>query len=122
MKPVPTKCFRSVGGAVLLGIGAFLLRENLDLAAGHLSQVAAEGPGLVTAFTMAGMRGWQTYASDHVQFLHQVLMFALTWCRPILLIVGGASLSRDTFVDDCDSARYPGCGNVELPPQFGDIQ
>lgn len=120
MKPVPTKCFRSVAGAVLLGVGAFLLRENLDLAAGRLTHVAAEGPGLVTGITMAGMRGWQSYASDHVQFLNQVLMFALTWCRPILLIVGGAFLSRDTFVDDCDSSRYPGCGNVE--PRVGDIQ
>ena len=121
MKSVTTKCFRSVAGAMLLGIGAFLLRENLDLAAG-LTHVASEGPGLVPAIVMAGMRGWQTYASDHGQFLHQVLMLALTWCRPILLIVGGAFLSRDTFVEDCDSSRYSSCGNVELPAQFGDIQ
>ena len=116
----PTKCFRSVAGAVLLGIGAFLLRENLDLAAGSLTHVAAEGPGLVTGITMAAMRGAQTYASDHVQFLHEVLLLTLTWCRPILLIAGGTFLSRDTFVDDCDSSRYSGCGNAE--PQLGDIQ
>ena len=116
----PTKCFRSVAGAILLGIGAFLLRENLELAAGTLTHIAAEGPGLVPAIIMAGMRGWQTYTSNHVQFMHEVLIFALTWCRPFLLIAGGAFLSRDTFVDDCESVRYPGCGNVE--PQVGDIQ
>jgi len=122
MRPVSTKCFRSIAGAVLLGIGAFLLRENLDLAAGRLTHFAGEGPGLVTGITMAAMRGWQTYASDHGHFLRGVLVFALTWCRPILLISGGAFLSRDTFVEDCGPARYPSCGNVELPPQFGDLQ
>jgi hypothetical protein len=119
MTRVPRKCIRSVVGAVLLGLGAFLLRENLEIA-GRLTHFAGEGPGLVTAMLMAATRGWQMYVSNHVQFLDDVLLLALAWCRPILLIVGGAFLSRGTFAEDCDSARDPGCGNVE--PQFGDIQ
>ena len=124
MSAASTKRIRSVAGAALLGSGAFLLLENLDLAASCLNHFLGlgEGPGLVTSVTVAAMRGWQAYAAGRLQFVHDTLPFAMAWCRPILLILGGAFLSRDIFADDCDPAREPGCGNVELPRQFGNVQ
>ena len=124
MTPTSAKHVRSVAGAALLGIGAFLLRENFDLAAGRLHHVLGlgEGAGLTTTIIVVAMRGGQAYACDRLQLLHDTLLLALAWCRPVLLIAGSISLSRDIFADGCDPAQDPGCGNVELPRQFGNVQ
>jgi hypothetical protein len=124
MTTTSRKRIRSVAGAALMGMGAFLLRENLHLAATRLEHVldAGQGPGLLTAITMAATRGWQVYALNRLQFLHDCLLFLLASCRPLLLIIGGAFLSRDTFTHHCDEIRRPGCRNAELPQPLGDIQ
>jgi hypothetical protein len=124
MTTTSTKRIRSVAGAVLLGMGAFLLRESLDLAATRLDHVldVSQGPGLLTAVTMAATRGWQVYALDRLQFVHDCLLFLLASCWPMLLIVGGAYLSRDTFSGGGDEPPAQDGGNLELPRQFGDIQ
>jgi len=107
-----------------MGTGAFLLRGNLDLAVTRLDHLlgVGQGPDLVTTIMMAAMRAWQAYALDRFQFVHDSLLFLLAPCWPVLLIVGGAFLSRDTFSGGCDEPRTQDCGNLELPQQFGDIQ
>ena len=119
-----TRLIRSVAGVAMLGIGSFILRENTDQAAAWFHHVLGvnEGLGLVTAVTMEVMRGWQAYALDRLQFVHDILPFALALCRSLLLIVGGAFLSRDIFADHCDPVREPGCGNVGAPTQISDVQ
>lgn len=121
MTPTSKKQLRWIAGAALLGVGGFFLRENLDLVLARLNQ-AGEGPGFATTLTMAATRDWQAYALNHLQFVHESVLPLLASCWPVLLIVGGAFLSRDTFSGDCEEPGSADCGNAGLPRQFSDIQ
>lgn len=107
------RMIRSVAGVALLGAGAYFLRENLDQAASRFQDFLGlkEGPGLVTALTVAATRGWQAYTFDRPEFVHHAVLFTLASFRPLVLIVRGAFLTRNIFTDDCGQVLETDCGN-----------
>jgi len=65
---------KSIAGAALVGLGAFILYENLAGAVVRLSQVlGANGSGalgVLPAVILAGSRVVQAYPAGHQRFLH----------------------------------------------------
>ena len=68
---------RSIAGAVLVGLGMFVLYENLAGAVAWLSHVlganGSEALGVLPAFVLAVSQGLQAHAMNHQQVLHGVL-------------------------------------------------
>lgn len=63
---------KSIAGAALIGLGVFVLYENLDRAASQLSCLS--GPsgktlGMLPTVILAVLRVLQAYASDHQRFV-----------------------------------------------------
>jgi uncharacterized membrane protein len=89
---------RSIAGAVLIGLGLFILVENLVAAVEALKHLLSanglEGAGILLAIVFAVARIIQAYAADHEQFLGSLLqhLFASFW--PLLLVRFGTLLSR----------------------------
>ena len=94
----------SIAGAALVGLGAFILYENLAEAIARLSHFlganSCDGLGILPAVVLAASRLVQSYAAGHQRFLHGFLQQMLIACWPLLLVMVGTVLSRDGFTDD----------------------
>jgi hypothetical protein len=92
---------RSIVGASLLGLGAFVFYENLSQAAAQLSHLLAairsDAPGALPTAILAAWRVWQAYPPDQKRFLHVFVRHLLISSWPLLLVMAGTALSRDTF-------------------------
>jgi hypothetical protein len=87
---------QSIVAAILLGLGIFILRENLNSTTTQLNHFLGpeEALGTVTGSILAARHIWQLYAADRQQFLQGLLYRALMSSWPLLLVVAGAVLSR----------------------------
>jgi hypothetical protein len=92
---------KSIAGAALVGLGIFIFHGNLDRAATQwshlLSTTPGEAPGVLAAVILAAPRVLQAYAADHQRFLQGFLRHIFLSCWPLLLVIVGTVLSRDTF-------------------------
>jgi hypothetical protein len=94
---------QSMAGAVLVGLGMFVLYEKLAGDVAWLSQVlgahGSETLGVLPAFVLAVSQGVQAYAADHQRFLQGLLQQMLISSWPVLLVSFGSVLSRDLVTE-----------------------
>jgi hypothetical protein len=109
---------RSLAGAVLAGLGIFIFHGTLDRAATEwthlLSTTPGEALGVLPKVILAAPRVLQAYGADHQQFLQGFLRHIFVSCWPLLLILVGTVLSRDTFTGDVNTLPKKDCGPVDL--------
>src|SRR6266436_5636303 len=109
---------KSLAGAALVGLGIFILHGNLDRSATQwthlLSATPGEAPGVLPTVILAAPRVLQAYAADHQRFLQGFLRDIFMPCWPLLLVMVGTVLSRDTFTDDGNALPKKDCGLVDL--------
>jgi hypothetical protein len=104
---------KSVAGAAFIGVGSFVFCNNLSQAFRHWNdQLSAIGilPTVILAF----LRGVQAYASGHQRFVQDLFQHALMTLWPLLLVIAGTALSRDTFPGDVDASTKKDRGLVAL--------
>jgi hypothetical protein len=92
---------KSIAGVALVGFGMFILYENLAAAVACLSHVLAanssEALGVLPAFILAVSQVLQAHGSNHQRFLQGFLQHMLVSSWPLLLVMAGMVLSRNTF-------------------------
>ena len=90
---------KSIAGAAFLLLGMFILYANLAAAVARSSHVlahSAEALGVVPALVLAASQAVHACAFNHQRFFQQML--ASSW--PLLLVIFGTVLSKDTFADN----------------------
>jgi len=98
---------RSIAGVALAGIGMFILYLHLTAGVTRLSQMLGEGGSKALALLLSVIPSLsqvlQAYAADH----HRFAQLMLVSCWPLLLVVVGTALARDTFTDNgpCTSSQ-----------------
>lgn len=108
---------KSIAGAALIGLGVFVLYENLDRAASQLSYLfspSGKTLGVLPTVILAALRVLQAYASDHQRFVQGLFQHALATFWPLLLVIAGTVLSRDAFPGDADTPAKKDRGIVDL--------
>ena len=109
---------KSLAGAALVGVGIFIFHGNLDRAATEwthlLSTTPGEALGVLPKVILAAPRVLQAYGSDHQRFLQCFLRHIFVSCWPLLLVIVGTVLSRDTFTEDVNALPQKDCGSVDL--------
>jgi hypothetical protein len=118
MQPPFFERAKSIAGAALVGLGIFILYENLDRAATQLSHLVGTIPGkplgVLPTVILAASRVLQAYAADHQRFLQGFIQHMLVSFWPLLLVMVGTVLSRDTFADNVNVLPKKDCGRVDL--------
>jgi hypothetical protein len=109
---------KSIAGAALAGLGMFILYENLAGAVARLSHllgtIPGEALGVLPTVILAASRVLQAHAADHQRFLHGFLRQVLVSSWPLLLVMVGTVLSRETFTDKVNAPPTKECGLVDL--------
>ena len=109
---------KSLAGAALVGLGIFIFHGNLDRAAAQwshfLSTTHGEALGVLPTVILAVPRVLQAYGADHQRFLQGFFRDIFVSCWPLLLVVVGTVLSRDTLTEDVNSLPKKDCGSVDL--------
>jgi len=109
---------KSLAGAALVGLGIFIFHGNLDRAATEwshlLSTIPGEALGVLPKVILAAPRVLQAYAADHHRFLQCFLRHIFVSCWPLLLVIAGTVLSRDTFMEDVNALPKKDCVPVDL--------
>ena len=109
---------KSFAGAALIGLGIFIFHGNLDRAATEwnhlLSSTPGEALGVLPTVILAAPRVLQAYGADHQRFLQGFLRHIFVSCWPLLLVIIGTVLSRDTFTDDVNALPQKDRGLVDL--------
>jgi hypothetical protein len=89
---------RSTVGAALIGLGAFILFENVGSAVDGLRMLlganGSEALGTLPAVVLAASRVLHLCAADHQRFLQILLQHLLLSSWPLLLVRIGTLLSR----------------------------
>jgi hypothetical protein len=109
---------KSIAGAALVGLGIFILYENLAEGVARLSHVlganGSEALGVLPAVILAVARVLQAYTADHQRFLQGILEHMLVSSWPLLLVMVGTILSRDAFTNNVNALPKKDCGLVDL--------
>jgi uncharacterized membrane protein len=91
---------RSIAGAALVGVGLFVLHENFAAAVTWLNHTLganrSEALGILPATMLALL---QNCAASHQRFLQAFMQHMLVSVWPLLLVVVGTVLSRDSFTE-----------------------
>lgn len=89
---------QTIAGAALIGLGAFILFENVGSAIDGLRMLlganGSEALGTLPAVVLAASRVLHPYAANHQRFLQILLQHLLQSSRPLLLVRVGTLLSR----------------------------
>jgi hypothetical protein len=90
-------------GSVLITLGILIFSTNLDRTLVQLSRtfctIPRQAMGVMPAIIMTASQVAQACAADHHRFLQILLLHPLASFWPLLLVMAGAVLSRDSFVD-----------------------
>jgi hypothetical protein len=106
MKPQRTilRISKSIAGAIFVGLGMFVLYENVAGAVARLSHIlGANGShalGILPAAFLVFSQAVQTYAADHQRFLGSLFQQTLVSIWPLALVIFGSVLSKDTLTHD----------------------
>jgi len=107
-QPTSRRSLKSIAGAILLALGFLILFANLNGVTGQITSAVGTSPepaqGILPALVLATLHVLQDYAFDRVGFLSVLLQF-LVPCWPLILIVIGAVLLRDSFWADSRRAE-----------------
>jgi hypothetical protein len=110
---------KSIAGAALIGLGAFILFGNLTEAAARLSHllgITAEEVGTLGVGTSVGLwasQALQAYLFDHREFLRGLYQMLISFW-PLVLVIAGAVLLRDGFTDEVKALPKKNTGHVDL--------
>jgi hypothetical protein len=109
---------KSIVGAALLGFGMFILYEHLAEAVAWSSHVLGansfEALGVLPAFMLAVSQALPAHAANHRHFLQASLQHMLVSSWPLLLVMAGTVLSRETLTDDAKAVQKKDRGLVDL--------
>ena len=109
---------KSIAGTALIGLGIFVLYENLHQAATQLSHplgiIPREALGVLPTVILAASRVVQACAADHQRFPHVFLLHTLASSWPLLLVIVGTVLSRDCSTGNVNALPEKDCGLVDL--------
>jgi hypothetical protein len=109
---------RSIAGAALVGFGMFILYENLAGAVAWLSHVRGANNfgalGVLPAFLLAVSQVLPAHAANHQHFLQASLQHMLVSSWPLLLVMAGTVVSRDTVSDNVNTVQKKDQGVVDL--------
>jgi hypothetical protein len=109
---------KSIAGAALVGFGMFILYEHLAGAVAWSSHVldanSFEALGFLPAFMLAVSQVLPAHAANHQHLLQGFLQHLLVSSWPLLLVMAGTVLSRDSFTDDVKLVQKKDCGLVDL--------
>ena len=96
---------KSIAGTALIGLGIFVFYENLHQATTQLSHllVPREALGVLPTVILAASRVLQAYGADHPQSLPGCLVHMLASSWPLLLVIVGTALSRDSSTDNINA-------------------
>jgi|HubBroStandDraft_2_1064218.scaffolds.fasta_scaffold01702_2 hypothetical protein len=103
------RIIKSIAGALLAGLGMFILYAKLSGAVEHWHHILANGSAAMGGLPAAILVLVQTvhdYGFEHHRFVHNLFQQALVsslW--PLFLVIFGTVLSKDTFVEDSQSDR-----------------
>ena len=112
------RSFKSIAGAALLVLGTFILYENLAGTVTRLSHVLANGSealGVLPAVVLAVSQPVQAYAADHQRFFQDALQHLLVSSWPLVLVIFGTVLSRDTFAEKSKRSQENNSRSVDHP-------
>jgi hypothetical protein len=91
---------KSTAGAALAGIGMFILYLHLTAAVTSLGHMLSAGGSTALAVLVTVIpslsQAFEAYDADHHRFLQHMLVS----CWPLLLVVVGTVLARDSFSDN----------------------
>jgi hypothetical protein len=108
---------KSIAGAALVGFGMFILYENLAGGVAWLSHAFGannfEALGILPAFILAVSRVLPAHAANHQPVLQGFLQHLLVSSWPLLLVMAGTVLSRDSC-DDVNLVQKKDRGVVDL--------
>lgn len=108
---------KSIAGAILLGVGVLVLQGNLDRSATRLSHFFCTVPRDVVsglpAVILTVSEVVRAYTACHGQFVQEFLLQALATAWPLLLIVVGAVLSREEFMENLEGISKKDRGRVD---------
>ncbi len=102
---------KSIAGTALIGLGIFVFYENLHQATTQLSHllVPREALGVLPTVILAASRVLQAYGADHPQSLPGCLLHMLASSWPLLLVIVGTALSRDSSTDNINALPEKDC-------------
>ena len=100
---------KAISGVALVVLGMFILYENLEAAVACLNHVlgfdSSDVPGAVPSIILAVSQLIQAHAADHQCSLEAALQHVLISSWPLLLVMIGTLLSRDTFAPIVNTPR-----------------
>jgi hypothetical protein len=109
---------KSIAGAALVGCGMFILYENLAGAVAGLGHILGtnsfEALGVLPAFILAVSQVLPAHAANHQHLLQVSLQHMLVSSWPLLLVMVGTVLSRDTVRDNVNTVQKKDHGLVDL--------
>ena len=109
---------KAIAGAALAGFGMFILYEHLAAAVAWLSHLlganSSEALGVVPAVILAVSQVLQAHGGNHHRFLQAFLEHTLVSSWPLLLVMAGTVLSRDSFPDNVDASAIKDSRLVDL--------
>jgi|ERR1700693_1314947 hypothetical protein len=94
---------KSTAGLALIGLGTFILYNNLAGAAAQLSRLlgisagAANTLGVLIAVGLAASHALQAYFFDHQRFLRDLYHILISFW-PMLVVIGGTVFLRDNRI------------------------
>src|SRR5437660_12492155 len=104
---------KSIAGIALIGLGIFVFYENLHQATTQLSHllgvIPREALGVLPTVILAASRVLQAYGADHPQSLPGCLLHMLASSWPLLLVIVGTALSRDSSTDNINALPEKDC-------------
>ena len=103
---------KSIAGTALIGLGIFVFYENLHQATTQLSHllgvIPREALVVLPTVILAASRVLQAYG-DHPQSLPGCLLHMLASSWPLLLVIVGTALSRDSSTDNINALPEKDC-------------
>jgi hypothetical protein len=109
---------KAIAGATLAGFGMFILYEHLAGMVAWLNHVlganSSDALGILPAVILVVSQVLQAHAATHHCLLQGLLEHMLVSSWPLLLVMVGTVLSRDSFTDSVNAPANKDCGLVDL--------
>jgi len=109
---------KALAGAALVGLGMFVLYQNLAGMVGSVNHVlganSSEALGILPAVILAASRMVETHSRSHHNAVQEFLQQFCIQCWPLILVTIGTMLSRDGIVIKKDKAVQGSCTLVAV--------
>ena len=107
---------KSIAGTALIGLGIYVFYESVHQAATQFSNLRGVFPremfGVFPTVILLASRYLQAWGADYTRSLQGCVLHLLASSWPLLLVIAGTVLSRDSSTDS--SIQKKDCGPVDL--------